>query len=379
MRAAGLVVTDPDGTERRFGPAGAPAQGRIEVRDRRFYRRLVTHADIGLGDAWMDGDWDSPDLPGTLAALARDRDAIERGPRVPSRLRRLWTGGVRGHGSNTPGGSRDNVRDHYDLGNRFFRLFLDEGMTYSAGRWLTGGEDLAAAQANKLAAARRRARIGPGTRVLEIGSGWGSFALAAAAAGADVTGLTLSTEQHALATERVARAGLADRARFEVRDYRAARGEYDAIVSIEMLEAVGHRYYGAFFRACDRLLRPGGRAAIQVILLADARYERYRRGFDWIQRRIFPGGLVPSLAVLRAAMARHSRLAIEEVERFGGDYARTLAEWRGQLLAAAPEAARLGHPRRFLRAWDYYFAYCEAGFRTGELDVVQMTLARPGE
>uniref|UniRef100_A0A832MMQ5 DUF1365 family protein n=1 Tax=Eiseniibacteriota bacterium TaxID=2212470 RepID=A0A832MMQ5_UNCEI len=381
MERGALVVAVPGEPERRFGAAGAPQAARLEVRRRRLFRRLVTHADIGLGDAYVDGDWTTPDLPGLLATLARDRDALERGPGVPPALRRLWSGGVRGHGSNTRGarGSRANIRAHYDLGNEFFRLFLDESMTYSAARWRNPDDGLAEAQAHKLALALRRARVGAGTRVLEIGSGWGSLALAAAARGAEVTGLTLSTEQCALATRRAAEAGVADRVRFELLDYRDARGTYDAIVSIEMLEAVGHRWYGAFFAALDRLLAPGGRAVVQVITIADHRYERYRRSFDWIQKRIFPGGLVPSLAALREAMAASSRLAIVELEAFGADYARTLAEWRRRLAGAAPAAAALGHGPRFLRAWEYYFAYCEAGFRTGELDVVQMVLARAGE
>lgn len=386
-----ITVALPGGDVRRFGRAadGAVDEARLDVHRARLFRRLALGGDIALGEAYVDGDWSAPDLVATLIALNRNRDAMERptgargavaavlGLAAPRRR------APRDPGTNSRRGSRENIRRHYDLGNDFFRLFLDPSMTYSSARFGPGHESLEEAQERKLdlvlaRAAPGRAAGADAPHVLEIGSGWGSLALRAAhTRGWRVTGLTLSREQLAESQARARAAGLAGRVAFELRDYRDARGRYDAIVSIEMVEAVGPRYYGTFFRTLDRLLAPGGRAVLQTILIADPRYARYVERADWIQKHVFPGGIVPSLSSLVGALRRSSTLALAHVEAFGLDYARTLAEWRRRLLARRDEALALGYDAAFLRKWEYYLAYCETGFRERELTVAQLVLTKP--
>jgi cyclopropane-fatty-acyl-phospholipid synthase len=376
VREHRLEVALPEGGALVLGDPDAATHARLEVRDPAFFTRVARGGDIGLGEAFEAGAWTSPDPGAVLMLLARERRRLERW-HPPDALARPWNAAFGALRDATRAGSRRNARDHYDLGNDFFGLFLDPSMTYSAAAWRAPGATLEQAQAAKLDMVLAKTRTGPGARILEIGSGWGSFALRAAAAGAEVTGLTLSREQWTLARERAAAAGLADRARFELRDYRDVRGAWEAVVSIEMIEAVGHRHLPDFFRAVDRALAPGGRAVLQAITIADRRYEAYRRRVDWIQRYIFPGGLCPSFAALTAAMARGSTLVIEDVESLREDYARTLVAWRENLAARHERARALGLPERFLRRWEYYLRYCEAGFRLGELDVAQIVLRRP--
>ena len=378
LQGARLAIRLPDGTERLLGaPAAAPII-RFQVTRYRFFTRLATHGDVGLGEAFTAGDFCCDDLTGLLERLALERRAIESGVGVlaaPARLARRIAHAAR---RNTKRGSRSNIRDHYDLGNDFFELFLDPSMTYSAARFDGPTDTLELAQERKLESAGTLAGLTPGKRVLEIGCGWGSFAIGAARRlGCDVTGLTLSHRQLALATQRARAAGVSDRARFELRDYRDMTGTFDAIVSIEMLEAVGHEYHGRFFATLDRLLAHGGKAVLQVITIADRRYDDYRRNPDWIQKHIFPGGVAPSLTRLLGSMTSHSSLVLERLESFGADYARTLREWRERLVERREEAVARGYDAEFLRTWEYYLAYCEAGFATRELNVSQMVLSRP--
>ena len=341
---------------------------------------MATGGDIGLGESFVRGEWSTPDLPGLLALLAANRGQIERGAGPLAALTRPIERLGHALRRNSRRQSPRNIRAHYDFGNDFYRLFLDPTMTYSCARF--GGEDitLEQAQERKLDGVLGASRAGPGTRVLEIGSGWGSFALRAArSAGCRVLGITLSPAQLELAEARAREAGLADRVEFRLCDYRDVTGTFDAVVSIEMVEAVGHENLGAFFAACDRALAPGGRAVVQAIVIAEERYEEYRRRPDWIQKHVFPGGHLPSLEALRSAMARSSTLAVEQLERFGADYARTLRAWRERLAANRDAARALGCSDACLRHWEYYFGYCEAGFRLGEIDVVEMVLSRPGE
>jgi cyclopropane-fatty-acyl-phospholipid synthase len=324
----------------------------------------------------MDGLWSSPDLAGLLklAALNRDALALSKGWwRAPLQLPRILAHRAR---RNTVRQASRNIRRHYDLGNDFYRLFLDETMTYSSAVFDRPDQDLAGAQRNKYRLMAERAGVRAGMRVLEIGSGWGGFAIyAAGELGCDVTSITISPAQQALATERIAAAGLADRARVEIRDYRAIEGTYDAIVSIEMLEAVGHEYFPAFFAACDRALVPGGRLSLQTITFHDADYEAQRRSANWIQTYIFPGGLLPSLAVIEKATTG-TRLLVTGTQDIAASYARTLASWRATFHTRLDEVRALGFDERFIRMWDYYLAISEAGFATGITQDQQLILEK---
>ena len=361
-------------------PSPGVAAARLEIRDPAFFTRVATGGDIGLGESFVRGEWSTPDLTGLLMLLAANRAQIEAGVGPLAALTRPVERLGHALRRNSRRRSPRNIRAHYDFGNDFYRLFLDPTLNYSCAHF--GREDipLERAQERKLDRVLEASRAGPGTRVLEIGSGWGSFALRAArSAGCRVLGITLSPAQLELAEARAREAGLADRVEFRLCDYRDVTGTFDAVVSIEMIEAVGHENLGAFFAACDRALAPGGRTVVQAIVIAEERYEAYRRRPDWIQKHVFPGGHLPSLGALRGAAERSSTLAVERVERFGADYARTLRAWRERLTANRDAARALGCSDACLRHWEYYFGYCEAGFRLGEVDVVEMVLSRPGE
>ncbi len=326
---------------------------------------MLLGGEIGAGEAYVDGLWSSPDLPGLLGVAALNREALALAKgwwRAPLRLRSTLAHRLR---RNTVRGSRRNIEAHYDLGNDFYRLFLDESMTYSSAVFEAPGQALADAQRAKYARMAERAGLRGGEHVLEIGSGWGGFALyAAGELGCRVTTLTISPAQHALATERVRAAGLEHRVSVELRDYREISGTYDAIVSIEMLEAVGAEYYATFFEACDRALVPGGRMSLQVITFPDAAYEAQRRGANWIQTYIFPGGLLPSLAEIERSL-HGTRLLVRRVDDIASSYVLTLRAWRAAFHEHIDAVRAMGFDERFIRMWDYYLAISEAGFATG--------------
>ncbi len=379
LRRGELRVTLPDGRALRFEGKEPGRRAAIRLRSWSPFWRMLKSGDIGFGDAYVDGDWECDDLPGFFRLFIENADVVD-----DRRIALSWIGRAAGrlrHAGrrNTRPGSRRNIAAHYDLGNEMYRLFLDESMSYSCALYRRPDETLEQAQQNKLEAVIRKARLGPDDHVLEIGCGWGSFAIAAArAAGCRVTGITLSPEQLAWARQRVRDAGLEDRVKLELCDYRNVEGRFDRIVSLEMLEAVGHEYFGAFFAACDRLLAPDGLAVIQVITIPDQRYDAYRLSTDWIQQRIFPGGIVPSLTALSRAMTRHSRLIIEQIENIGPHYAPTLREWRRRFEAHREDLLKLGRDDRFLRAFRYYFCYCEAGFDARYINTLHLVLTRPG-
>jgi cyclopropane-fatty-acyl-phospholipid synthase len=376
IRVGRLVVVLPDGTRRRYGDAAASLVGELHVHDPAAAGRLLFGGEIGGGEAYMDGLWSSPDLPALLkvAALNREALALSHGWwRVPARLRASVAHRAR---RNTVAGSRRNIVAHYDLGNDLYRLFLDETMTYSSAVFTSPDQSLADAQRTKYRVMADRAGLRGGERVLEIGSGWGGFALyAAGELGCEVTTITISPAQHALATERIAAAGLADRVRVELRDYREIAGTYDAIVSIEMLEAVGAEYYETFFAACDRALVPGGRLSLQTIAFPDEAYERQRRGANWIQTYIFPGGLLPSLAAIERSLHRTAML-VRRVDDIAPSYVRTLQAWRAAFFANLEAVRALGFDERFIRMWDFYLSISEAGFATGLTQDLQIVLEK---
>ena len=367
-----IELSLPGGSTHRFG-SGRPVA--VEVTSRDLFRRLLWRPRLGLGESYVAGDWRADDLPLLFEVLIR---TIERW-RQESLLARLER--LRPHVPPRQGlhRARRNIGYHYDLGNDLYRLFLDDSLTYSCGVW-EEGDTLERAQERKLRRVCEYLGLGPDHHVLEIGCGWGSFALMAAGEyGARVTGLTISERQAGLARERVAAAGLADRVEIRLQDYRTLEGRFTSIASIEMLEAIGHAQYPVFLATCDRLLDPGGRACIQTISIPDERYESYRRHDDWIRRYIFPGSLLPSVGVLRRVAAKASSLRIDAVEDIGEHYAPTLQAWRERFLGRLDDVRRLGHDERFVRTWDFYLAYCEAAFRTRSLRDVQLVLARPSE
>ena len=365
VKVGQLLVVLPDGDRRTFGDHGATPMAEIHIHDRRALVKLLVDGETGGGEAYMDGLWSSPDLTGLLrwAVLNRESLALSAGWfRRPAQLRRTF---IHRFKRNTVRGSRRNIAAHYDLGNEFYRTFLDESMTYSSAVFASPDQSLAEAQRNKYRLVAEGAGLAEGQHVLEIGSGWGGFALyAAGELGCRVTSITISQEQYDLARERVRHAGLEHLVDIQLRDYRDITGTYDAIVSIEMLEAVGAGYFSTFFEACDTALVPGGRLSLQSITFPDAAYEPQLRGANWIQTYIFPGGLCPSLAVIERS-THGTRLLIREVSDIADSYVLTLRAWRTRFLERVGAVRAMGFDERFIRMWDYYLAVSEAGFATG--------------
>lgn len=342
-----------------------------------FNRRVGTNGLIGFGESYMAGEWDAPDLPAVLTVLASH--VTELVPQPLQRLRSLWAHRQPTERRNTLDGARGNIHDHYDLSNDLFALFLDETLTYSSAvfrgfpaRW----SQLPAAQHRKIDRLLDLAGVGEGTRLLEIGTGWGELAVLAARRGARVVSVTLSEEQRRLATARIAAAGQQDRATVELRDYRQVTGSYDAIVSVEMIEAVGAEYWPVYFTALDRLLAPGGTVALQAITMADERMLATRNTHTWMQKYVFPGGLIPSLEAIERTLDEHTALRVTSCDGFGPHYAETLRLWRERFTEHAADVAALGFDETFRRMWTLYLAYSEAGFRSGYLDVCQLRLVR---
>ncbi len=365
-----LVVLTPDGTRRTYGSG---AEVTMRVHSTRLLSRIATRGAVGLGESYVAGEWDSDDLTRLLELLLRNAAAArERHPR----WHRLMTARPRLRRRNGLSRARHRIAYHYDLGNELYRLMLDETLTYSCGIFEDEAEPLEAAQLRKLHLVCEKLALTPDDRVLEIGCGWGSFALVAAGEyGAHVTGLTISHEQATLARERVEAAGLSHLVEIREQDYRTADDRYTKVASIEMLEAIGEEQWPEFFAAIDRALEPGGRALVQTILIPDQRFARYRRTPDWIERYVFPGCLIPSLAALTPVVAASSRLQMLDVEEIGPNYAETLRRWRQRFHASLPSVRALGYDRRFERTWDFYLASCEAGFRTRWLRDAQLVLA----
>jgi cyclopropane-fatty-acyl-phospholipid synthase len=362
-----------------FRGAAPGAVGSIEVRDPAFYAELAYGGSVGAAESYMLGQWSSPDLTGLLRLMLANRaalDSLEGGLAklsAPLRLAAHWL-----H-RNTRAGSRRNISAHYDLGNDFFRLMLDETMMYSCAVFERADMPLADASRAKLDLVCRKLDLGPANHVLEIGTGWGGFALHAAGRyGCRVTTTTISPSQYELARERVSAAGLDDRVTVLLEDYRDLRGHYDRLVSIEMIEAIGHRQFGTFFRRAGGLLTRGGRMVLQSITITDQYYAGARDEVDFIKRYIFPGCCIPSVGALSAAMVADSDLRLVHLEDIGPHYATTLAAWRRNFHAHLDQVRALGYPDRFIRMWEYYLCYCEAGFAERTLGDVHMVMTREG-
>ncbi|WP_374447672.1 class I SAM-dependent methyltransferase [Stella sp.] len=375
IRRGRLVIVVPDG--RRYTAEG-PEPGRtavLLVRHPRLARRLLVGGATGFAESYVDGDWDSPD-PAELMTLALENEAAIGSTLDGSRWYRAAGRILHALRRNSRTGSRRNIRRHYDLGNRFYAAWLDPGMTYSSAVFATPGQDLAAAQEEKFRRLAALLDLRPGMRVLEIGCGWGALARHLAAEhGCRVTAVTISPAQHAHAVAAAQAAGLADRVDTRLTDYRDVGGTFDRIVSVEMIEAVGERYWPVFFgRLADRLA-PHGAAVLQAITIDERFFDTYRRSADFIQRHVFPGGMLPSRTVIRQQAAR-AGLAVAADHGYGPHYARTLELWKARFGAAWPEIAGMGFDARFRRLWDMYLDYCRAGFTAGTIDVRHVRLAR---
>jgi cyclopropane-fatty-acyl-phospholipid synthase len=371
-----LIVDGPSGARMFGADDGDPAI--LQIHDRRFFRRVVTGGEIGLGEAYMDGDWSTPDLVGLVRLTLANRDVLGRMPQPATWLAHLRDAVVHRLRDNSVAGSRRNIRAHYDLGNPFFSLFLDARMMYSSAIYERAGDSLEQAQTFKLRTICDKLGLASGDRVLEIGSGWGGFAaLAATEYGCRVTTTTISAEQHAYASAVAAEAaGRGARIEVLLEDYRNLRGRFDKIVSIEMFEAVGLAHCDDFFGACDRLLHRDGVMLLQTITVDDWRFAEYRRSPNWISKHIFPGAELASVAEILASLARTSRLSLHHAEQIGTHYARTLREWRCRFHARLDDVRAQGFDERFIRMWDLYLGYCEAAFLDRHIGDVQLVLTK---
>ena len=376
--AGGRVeLVDALGTVELGQPDGLAV--RIEVLDPGFYRAAAAQGSVGVGEAYMDGLWRGDDLVALVRLLVinRDRlDAMETGlARFGGWLLRGWHALRR----NTRAGSRRNIAAHYDLGNDLFELFLDKSMMYSSAIFADENESLETAQWRKLERICRKLDLQPGDHLVEIGTGWGGLAVHAASRfGCRVTTTTISKEQHALAVQRVAAAGLSDRVTVLLEDYRDLQGQYDKLVSIEMVEAIGHQYLDTYLAKCASLLKPEGLALIQAITIEDHRYQQALGSVDFIKRFIFPGSFIPCVSALTGAAARASDLRLVNLEDIGPSYALTLRHWRQRFMDRLDEVRRQGYDERFIRMWEFYLCYCEGGFMERSIGDVHLLLARPG-
>jgi len=378
IETGGLTFYLPDGSARYFGDKNSSFQVQMTINDYRFFKDAVLGGDVGLGEAYMKGFWDTDDIPALFSVLIKNRQALANGNMTTAWLVRQKDRLMHALRANTLIGSRRNIGEHYDLSNDFFQTFLDPTMLYSCGLYRGESDTCEDAQRRKLQSIIDKARIESTDHVLEIGCGWGGFAMEAVKqTGCRVTGITVSEEQYHLAQERVLKAGLQDKITILFKDYRHVAGLFDKIVSIEMLEAVGHKYLGTFFTACDKLLKPAGRLVIQVITIPDQSYENYRRNTDWIQKYIFPGGHLPSVTVLSQVVTRNTSLLMEQLEDIGTNYARTLKDWRESFTRNLSKINSLGFDEIFQRKWIYYLAMCEAGFRERAIGDIQVVFRKP--
>jgi cyclopropane-fatty-acyl-phospholipid synthase len=371
-----LTFVLPDGRVLKFsGEEETSSEGVIIVRDYAFAKRSLLGGSIGFFESFADDQWDTPSIADCLYVFARNADYVKEAFRqfVPI----AWIENLRhGLNKNTRAGAKRNIMAHYDLGNPFYEKWLDRTMTYSSALFPTPESELSVAQTNKYKTLAETISLKPGDEILEIGSGWGGFAeFAAKTYGAKVTGLTISQAQYDYAKERIFKAGLAEKVEFRLQDYRDVEGSFDKVASIEMFEAVGKEYWPTYFAKVRDVLTPGGVAGLQVITIADRFFHQYQRGTDFIQRHIFPGGMLPSPSALKAQIER-AGLVWKQAESFGLDYARTLQEWLRRFDGAWSEIQQMGFDERFRKLWRFYLGYCEAGFRAKTTDVYQVAAVR---
>jgi len=377
----GRITVLERGARRVFGAPSTrcPLEATIEVRDPRFWSELAFGGSIGAGEAYMAGYWSADDLTALVRILLANREVLDGMETGLARLTAPLQKALHWLNRNTRAGARRNIAAHYDLGNDFFALFLDPTMMYSCAIFAHPEMSLEEAQRLRLECVCRKLDLEPTDHLLEIGTGWGGMAIyAAQRTGCRVTTTTISREQYALARERVAAAGLEDRVTVLLEDYRDLQGRYDKLVSLEMIEAVGHPFFDTYFAQCGRLLKDDGLMMLQAITIADQRYEAARRSVDFIQRHIFPGSTIPSVTAMLGSITRRSDMKLVDLEDIGPHYATTLRRWRENFFARLDEVRALGYPETFIRMWEFYLCYCEGGFEERAIGDVQMLLAKPG-
>lgn len=376
----GALTIHAGGQRHEFGskaPAGLHAA--LSVHDERFWGAVARRGSIGAGESYAKGWWTSTEPTDIVRLLIRNQEVLSGLDSGLARISQPLLAAYHALRRNTERGSRENISAHYDLSNDFFALFLDQTMTYSCGFYEHENSTLEEASRAKMDRLCQKLELRPGEHLLEIGTGWGAFAMHAAREyGCQVTTTTISREQHNLASERIRAAGLDGRIELLLEDYRRLRGTYDKLVSVEMIEAVGHQFYGTFFARCAALLKPEGVMALQAISIADQHFERASRSVDFIKRHIFPGSCIPSVTALCSSMTTASDLRLTDLEDIGPHYVTTLASWRRNLRERWSQARALGYSDEFLRLWEFYFCYCEGGFAERHLSDVQMLLAKPG-
>lgn len=382
MRKGKLNLTLPDASKMVIGNEAEPS-ATLEIHNPDFFRQVILYGDIGFGEAYMEKKWDTPDLTtlitwfiGNMDQLPSMSDANKASSplnilRISNRIYHILK-------PNSVSGSRKNISKHYDLSNDFFRNFLDKTMTYSSALFTGRDQSLENAQLAKYEQICKSTGINSDDHVLEIGCGWGGFAeYAAGKYGCRVTGVTISKEQFEFARNRILKEKLQDKVTILLEDYRNIKGKFDKVISIEMIEAVGHKYFPVYFSKINSLLKKNGILGLQAIIIPDSRYEEYRKGVDWIQKHIFPGGLLPSIGVINKTIGKVSDLYLQNLREFGLSYGQTLNRWYRNMNDNLEQIRQLGFDENFLRKWEYYFCYCEAAFNTRNINVVQMVYARP--
>jgi len=382
MELGRLNMNLPDGEVIRIGN-GNGINASMNIHSEDFFKKSVLYGDIGFGESYVDGDWDTDNITALIEWFLLN---VENAPTISgsgvktmavnllnilNKIRHLTR-------ANSLTGSRKNISEHYDLNNQFFSLFLDETMTYSSGYFIEGTEDLKQAQLNKYNRLCKQLKLKPTDHVLEIGCGWGSMSIYMARNyGCKVTAITISEEQYNYAKERIAQENLTDQVTVLLTDYRNLQNKFDKIVSIEMLEAVGHKYLGTYFSKCNQLLKKNGLLALQVITCPDSRYDSLRKNVDWIQKHIFPGSLLPSVAAINNAINKNSDFNLVDLKDFGLDYGKTLKIWKERFNKELQGIKQLGFDDRFIRKWNYYLSYCEAAFNMKNIYVMQLVYSRP--
>ncbi len=376
MKGGAIHLDDPFGST-TLG-LGGDLQSTLHVHNRAFFRHAVLGGSLSVAESYLRGDWDCDDLTTFFRLFVRNIEASDQLDSGLSRITGLGNWLYHRWHANSKSGSRRNIHAHYDLGNDFFRLMLDDTLAYSSGIFLSPTSTLRDASIEKMDRLCRKLDLGPNDHLLEIGTGWGGLAIHAAQHfGCRVTTTTISRQQYEVAKQRIAEAGLTDRVTLLLQDYRDLTGQFDKLVSVEMIEAVGHRYFDTFFRQCSELLKPDGTMVLQGIVMPDQRFARYLRSVDFIQRYVFPGGCLPSMGAMLESTARATDLRFVHAEDFGTHYAQTLREWRKRFHARLDEVRELGYPDRFIRMWDYYLSYCEAAFEERFTGVVQIQFDKP--